>query len=541
MSVRKFVLESYEYNYGYTSTAITPATSGGNKRLADDDNEKPRRVKRRNLGHTVGYAEGSTAYQRYIDTREDARRACTSSVPPRVPVSLSIKVPERVTHSVLYLDDETPTASHELCFPLHHHQRYQEDCSSGTLGSMSDWSFSLPSYPYGRNSLPPAGVTRNVLRASSADDAQWYRDSRQNSVTSSPLFSPFNSAQDVLYSYGEEEEAENFEPGTARSLSPGPFSPSDSEGVPECVISSSLADNPGKRRALIIALEYRGSGQKWNDSACTPMHMEGPYSDGEDVYHLLLQQGYQEEDIIFMTDEPSTPARLQPTCRNIKYQLAQLVAGANPGDRFFLYYAGHGTQVEDTNGDEFDGWDEAIIPTDWATTYNYCDEGLIIDDYLKEVCVDTLPKGAHLTAVFDCCHAGTIMDLPYEHSTKENGLKFKLNGLTGLFSRRLPSRYRSVDGRVLCISACEDSQRAYGRTRGLLTEAFTRCIRKSAKVYRLANATFRFNLTLKQLYEYILCHGRPDPERDGRCYTQDPMLATTYKLSASITYPSVDL
>ncbi|CCO30313.1 Metacaspase-1 [Rhizoctonia solani AG-1 IB] len=137
--------------------------------------------------------------------------------------------------------------------------------------------------------------------------------------------------------------------------------------------------------------------------------MQGPYSDGDDVYHLLLQQGYQEDEITYMTDKPNTPALLQPTCMNIKYQLARLVADANPGDRFFLYYAGHGIQVEDTNGDEFDGWDEAIIPTDWATTYNYRDEGLIIDDYLKEACVNTLPKGAHLTAVFDCCHAGTIM------------------------------------------------------------------------------------------------------------------------------------
>ncbi|KAF8689053.1 Caspase domain, partial [Rhizoctonia solani] len=558
-SVLLHVLGSYEYKYGYPSIAIDSTNSNGRKRLSDDDNnEGARCAKRRNFGHTISYGESLTAHQQYIDPRDNVRRAWTSSVPagpaPKAHVPLSIKVPERHTHSVSYSIEESPTSSQELHL-MPHHQLYREHHSPNVLGSMSDWSFSPPSYPYGHNPLSQStGVTRNVFHASSLDNARWYRESRQNSIAeytypnedtlapprrytdspNSPLVSPFDFMESATRSYEEEQDIEYFEPGTARSLSPEPFSPSDWEGIPESVVSSSLADNPGKRRALIIALEYGGVDQRWNDNKSTPMFMKGPYSDGEDVYNLLLQQGYHEDEITFMTDEPGTPTRLRPTCSNIKYQLAQLIADANPGDRFFLYYAGHGIQVEDTDGDEFDGWDEAIIPADWATVYNYRDEGLIIDDYLKEVCVDVLPKGAHLTAVFDCCHAGTIMDLTYEHSTKGNG-KFKLNELTGLLSRRLPSRYESVDGRVLCISACEDSQQAYARARGLLTEAFTRCIRESAKVYRLANATFRLNPTLKQLYEYILCHGRPDPEIYGRRYTQDPVLATTYKLSQFIT------
>ncbi|CEL55177.1 Metacaspase-1 OS=Candida albicans (strain SC5314 / ATCC MYA-2876) GN=MCA1 PE=3 SV=1 [Rhizoctonia solani AG-1 IB] len=424
-----------------------------------------------NFGRTTGDAEAPVAHQWYTDTQDDDTQTWSSSVLTRTPVPLSIKVPKSAIHSVPCLASGAPISSNEAHISPQH-EWYREYHSPSIPSSMSDWSFSPPSYSYSHDPLPrPTGVTRNILRASSSDDVQWHRESRQNSTAgydnysirnnlgpprrvsttlNSPLFPSLNSVQDVLYSYIEEEDLENFEPDTARSQSPGPFSPEDSEGAPECMISSSLADNPGKRRALIIALEYRGPGQKWNDYASTPLNMQGPYSDGDDVYHLLLQQGYQEDEITYMTDKPNTPALLQPTCMNIKYQLARLVADANPGDRFFLYYAGHGIQVEDTNGDEFDGWDEAIIPTDWATTYNYRDEGLIIDDYLKEACVNTLPKGAHLTAVFDCCHAGTIMDLPYEHSTKENGLKFKSNKLTGLFSRRLPSRHGSVDGRVVC-------------------------------------------------------------------------------------------
>ncbi|KAF8754100.1 hypothetical protein RHS01_06403 [Rhizoctonia solani] len=475
-SVLLHVLGSYEYKYGYPSIAIDSTNSNGRKRLSDDDNnEGARCAKRRNFGHTISYGESLTAHQQYIDPRDNVRRAWTSSVPAG---------PAPKAHVPLV------SSSQELHL-MPHHQLYREHHSPNVLGSMSDWSFSPPSYPYGHNPLSQStGVTRNVFHASSLDNARCSTEA----VYGLPEFtfvSPFDFMEGATRSYEEEQDIEYFEPGTARSLSPEPFSPSDWEGIPESVVSSSLADNPGKRRALIIALEYGGVDQRWNDNKSTPMFMKGPYSDGEDVYNLLLQQGYHEDEITFMTDEPGTPTRLRPTCSNIKYQLAQLIADANPGDRFFLYYAGHGIQVEDTDGDEFDG-------------------GM---KYLKEVCVNALPKGAHLTAVFDCCHAGTIMDLTYEHSTKENG-KFKLNELTGLLSRRLPSRYESVDGRV----------------------AFTRCIRESAKVYRLANATFRLNPTLKQLYEYILCHGRPDPAIYGRRYTQDPVLATTYKLSHSSTF-----
>ncbi|KAJ1307274.1 hypothetical protein OPQ81_001385 [Rhizoctonia solani] len=426
---------------------------------------------------------------------------------------------------------------------------------------MSGWRFYSP-YSYSPTLPPPSiEITRSVLRASSSYDVQWHQESRQHSFAEygyyshgdptpprryatspcSPLFPSFGTVQGATYSSDDEEEEEeeeeevNFEPGTARSVSPEPFSRRDSRHVPDCVVSSSLASNApfhGKCRALIIALEYGEPGQLWKDRV-SKMMMQGPYSDGEDIYRLLLEQGYQEHEITFMTDSPNTPIELQPTCENIKYQLRQLVAGAAPGDRFFLYYAGHGLQVRDINGDEADGQDEALVPSDWATAYNYSDTGLIIDDYLKEVCVDPLPKGAHLTAVFDCCHAGTIMDLTYEHSNKRISPEFKLNRLTGLSSRRLPSRFRSVDGRVLCISACEDNQRAFARQRGLLTEAFTRCVRTFAKSYETVGVMFRLNPTLKRLYEYILQHGRPNPQKYGHKFIQDPMIATTFRLSVA--------
>ena len=67
----------------------------------------------------------------------------------------------------------------------------------------------------------------------------------------------------------------------------------------------------------------------------------------------------------------------------------------------------HGVSVPDKNGDEADGFDEALVPVDYKKA------GVILDDTLLEKLVCPLPKGAIMTCFIDCCHSGTMLDLPY--------------------------------------------------------------------------------------------------------------------------------
>lgn len=89
--------------------------------------------------------------------------------------------------------------------------------------------------------------------------------------------------------------------------------------------------------------------------------------------------------------------------------------GASPGDSLFLHYSGHGASKKDTSGDEEDGMDEVMLPCDFMEE----DEGpeggkrIICDDDIFDVVVAPLKKGVSLVAVMDCCHSGTLMDLPY--------------------------------------------------------------------------------------------------------------------------------
>jgi len=59
------------------------------------------------------------------------------------------------------------------------------------------------------------------------------------------------------------------------------------------------------------------------------------------------------------------------------------------------------------DGDEVDGYDETILPVD------YKKNGQIVDDEMNAIMVRPLPEGVRLTAIFDSCHSGTALDLPY--------------------------------------------------------------------------------------------------------------------------------
>ena len=47
---------------------------------------------------------------------------------------------------------------------------------------------------------------------------------------------------------------------------------------------------------------------------------------------------------------------------------------------------------------------------------------MIIDDELLERLVLPLPRGCRLTALMDCCHSGTALDLPYIFRATEEAL-----------------------------------------------------------------------------------------------------------------------
>jgi hypothetical protein len=73
----------------------------------------------------------------------------------------------------------------------------------------------------------------------------------------------------------------------------------------------------------------------------------------------------------------------------------------NVTDSLFLFYTGHGASIRDRSGDEADGYDEVIV----------FDSGYIVDDQLADY-LKQYTKVKRVVLMSDCCHSGTIWDIP---------------------------------------------------------------------------------------------------------------------------------
>ncbi|ORX67348.1 hypothetical protein BCR32DRAFT_330251 [Anaeromyces robustus] len=153
----------------------------------------------------------------------------------------------------------------------------------------------------------------------------------------------------------------------------------------------------GNKKGLFIGINYFG----------TKAELSGCINDVKNVSELVCAR-FGFKNCLYLTDEQPDPLR-KPTYNNIINGMRWLVKDAKPGDSLFFHYSGHGGTAKDTDDDELDGFDETILPVDYATS------GQIIDDVIYEYLVSPLPEGCRLTAIFDSCHSGTVMDLPYTY------------------------------------------------------------------------------------------------------------------------------
>ncbi|KAI9797961.1 MAG: Ca(2+)-dependent cysteine protease [Piccolia ochrophora] len=158
----------------------------------------------------------------------------------------------------------------------------------------------------------------------------------------------------------------------------------------------------GRRKALLIGINYFNQrGQ-----------LRGCINDVKNMSTYLNQNfGYAREDMVILTDDQQN-GMSQPTKANILRAMHWLVKDAKPNDSLFFHYSGHGGQTEDLDGDEDDGYDEVIYPVDFRTA------GHIVDDQMHDIMVKRLAPGVRLTAIFDSCHSGSALDLPYIYSTQ---------------------------------------------------------------------------------------------------------------------------
>ena len=125
--------------------------------------------------------------------------------------------------------------------------------------------------------------------------------------------------------------------------------------------------------------------------------LPGARNDARDFRNVLIaQKGFQPENIHMLVDLDATRAHIVD---QFKTWLPSVV---QPGDLVVFYFAGHGSQAWDTDGDETDGLDETICPTDVVKSDTHND---IVDDELNRL-LKGVPSD-NVVVVLDNCHAGS--------------------------------------------------------------------------------------------------------------------------------------
>lgn len=241
--------------------------------------------------------------------------------------------------------------------------------------------------------------------------------------------------------------------------------------------------------ALLIGINYIGSAYQ----------LRGCINDAINMKRCLRNLGYRK--IVVLTDN----TRIKPTKSNIIRELLKMVSLRDKYSELFFHYAGHGTTIHDSEGDETDYRDEVIIPVD------YYENGYISDDFINS-CLRKIKGNKRLTMLFDCCHSGTIADIQFQT---------KIPGLFNIESDHV------IPANIIMYSGCKDTQQsadAYnisnqGKWSGAMTSSFINATRGKKHV---GIGCFEI---LENMRNFIKNKG----------YTQIPQLSSTKRFNSEIS------
>lgn len=199
----------------------------------------------------------------------------------------------------------------------------------------------------------------------------------------------------------------------------------------------------GRRRAILIGINYVGQqGQLSGTYVRMPNHyyflifprnlnfkpflFQGCHNDVANIKKYLINvQGFNESEMLILMDDNRHHS---PTKRNIEDAFTRITQYSQAGDVVFIHYSGHGGRVRDVSGDEEDGFDSTLIPLDFKRA------GQIIDDDILRDMVKPMRRGVNVTVLMDCCHSGTVLDLPYRFSADDNQMRLNqvsMNNILG--------------------------------------------------------------------------------------------------------------
>mmetsp|Transcript_4374 Transcript_4374/g.8503 ORF Transcript_4374/g.8503 Transcript_4374/m.8503 type:complete len:297 (-) Transcript_4374:75-965(-) len=139
---------------------------------------------------------------------------------------------------------------------------------------------------------------------------------------------------------------------------------------------------------LVCAIDYIGTSAPLT---CT--------QDADNIIALANACGV--EDITYIKDNECTR-------EGVLSNIEQVGSKCNVGEWFIFFYAGHGANIPDDNGDEPDGKDEALCTVTAQGKIDF--KAFLRDDDFAACVIKSCVKGSNILIMCDCCHSGTIGD-----------------------------------------------------------------------------------------------------------------------------------
>ena len=217
------------------------------------------------------------------------------------------------------------------------------------------------------------------------------------------------------------------------------------------------------KRALLVGISDYPANKTVKEAAWSPIHGT---NDIQLIEKTLRPQGFR---VTTLTNSNATASK-------IRKALSKLQSEVKPGDLVYLHFSCHGQPVEDKNGDEIDGWDEAIIPYDaWKLPIAgvYDGKNHILDDELNIVIGkirERIGVNGFVYVIIDACHSGG-MDRGEEEEDEDDVF---LRGTNSGFSISNKSYVPRIDSRsnipiqaiagwadVCMLEACRSYQSNY--------------------------------------------------------------------------------
>lgn len=176
-----------------------------------------------------------------------------------------------------------------------------------------------------------------------------------------------------------------------------------------CALLAPARDVHAERYALLV-----GVSNYVLFAADPRMQLSGPKNDVPLLRALLENRGFAPSAVQVLAD--GVPGAAIPTRAAILGALDGLAERVKPGDYVFLYFAGHGSQMPadpDTpeGRAEIDGLHEIFLPADvgrWNGGSRRVDRAIADHELVRRLDA-LLTKEVFVWAVFDTCHAATLM------------------------------------------------------------------------------------------------------------------------------------